>query len=98
MSTRQCYIVTYDICDPKRLRKVFETMRGWGDHVQLSVFRCSLNRMELVQAQTELREIIKHDEDQVLFVDVGPEDGRAREAMSSLGRPYTRAERHAIIV
>lgn len=98
MTARQCYIVTYDISDPKRLRKVFETMRGWGDHVQLSVFRCSLNRMELVQVRSELSEIIKHDEDQVLFVDVGPEDGRAKEAMSSLGRPYTRAERHAIIV
>ena len=33
---RQSYLVCYDICDDKRLRKVFQTMRGYGDH--LAVF------------------------------------------------------------
>jgi CRISPR-associated protein Cas2 len=36
---RQGYIVTYDVCNPKRLRKVFKTMQGYGEHLQLSVFR-----------------------------------------------------------
>jgi len=27
------YLVTYDICDPKRLRKVYRLMRGYGDHL-----------------------------------------------------------------
>ncbi|NLE47060.1 MAG: CRISPR-associated endonuclease Cas2 [Sandaracinaceae bacterium] len=27
------YIVTYDISDPKRLRKVFQILRGYGDHL-----------------------------------------------------------------
>ena len=46
-SSRQSYVVTYDICDPKRLRRVYETLRGHGDHLQLSVFRCDLTRREL---------------------------------------------------
>ena len=39
---RTSYLVCYDICDDKRLRKVFQTMRGYGDHLQYSVFECQL--------------------------------------------------------
>ena len=47
-------------------------MRGWGDHLQLSVFECRLTRADLVTLEAELAEIIDHREDQVLFVDLGP--------------------------
>jgi CRISPR-associated protein Cas2 len=43
---RLLYVVTYDISDKKRLRKVFRLMRGYGDHLQLSVFRCELSGVE----------------------------------------------------
>jgi len=33
---RSSYLVTYDIADDKRLRQVFQTMRGYGDHLQFS--------------------------------------------------------------
>jgi hypothetical protein len=33
---RTSYLVCYDICDDKRLRKVFQTMRNYGDHLQYS--------------------------------------------------------------
>ncbi|MFO0762685.1 MAG: CRISPR-associated endonuclease Cas2, partial [Byssovorax sp.] len=36
---RHTYVVAYDVCDPKRLRQVHKTMRGFGDALQLSVFR-----------------------------------------------------------
>lgn len=94
---RQAYIVSYDVSDPKRLRRVFRVMRGYGDHLQLSVFRCELNARELVELRAKLSEAIHRDHDQVLFVDVGPADGRAREAIRALGRPYTHPERHAIV-
>lgn len=44
---RNSFIVCYDICDPKRLAKVFKTMRAWGDHLQYSVFECQLSRTDL---------------------------------------------------
>jgi hypothetical protein len=34
---RTSYLICYDICDDKRLRKVFQTMRGYGDHLQFSI-------------------------------------------------------------
>ena len=85
---RQTYIVTYDVCDAKRLRKVFKTMKGYGEHLQLSVFRCELSHRELVELRALLGGIIHHDKDQVLFVDVGPEEGRGNTSISSIGRAY----------
>lgn len=95
---RQVYIVSYDICDAQRLRRVFKLMRGWGDHLQLSVFQCELNPTELVTLRSELGDIIHHDQDQILFVDVGPVEGRGAKSIQSLGRAYTHPERHAIVV
>ena len=95
---RQTYVVAYDISDPKRLRKVYKTMRGYGEHVQLSVFRCELTEMERLELRGNLGEIIHHREDQVLFVDVGPAHGRAMTSFSSIGRPYGQAPLLAIVV
>ena len=86
------------MCDPKRLRAVFKTMRGYGDPLQLSVFRCELDAQELVELRSLLRKIIHHGEDQVLFVHVGPVDGRASTAITSLGQPYTHPDRLVIVV
>ncbi len=94
---RQGYIVTYDVSDPKRLRRVYNTMRGYGEHLQLSVFRCELNDRELVELRAKLTEIVHHNEDQVLFIDMGPAEGRAKEAIRSLGRAYVPPERHALV-
>ena len=95
---RQTFIVSYDISDPKRLRQVYQLMRGWGDHLQLSVFQCELSAREVVELRAGLEEILHHDEDQVLFIDVGPVDGRGSRSIESLGRAYMYPERHAIVV
>lgn len=85
---RQRYLVTYDIGDPKRLRKVFKLLKSYGEHLQLSVFRCDLSAMSLAQLKSELVDIIHSGEDQVLLVDVGPSQGRGAEVFESLGRSY----------
>jgi CRISPR-associated protein Cas2 len=95
---RSLYLVCYDISDAKRLRKVFKTMRGFGDHLQYSVFRCDLSPRERAEMVTVIDAIIDHADDQVLVVDLGPPDGRASECFFSLGRPYTAPERHAVVV
>lgn len=94
---RQAFIVTYDVSDPKRLRKVFKTMQGYGEHLQLSVFRCELNARELVELRAKLARIIHHDLDQVLFVDMGPAEGRGRDAIRALGQAYVPPDRRALV-
>jgi CRISPR-associated protein Cas2 len=95
---RHTYLVAYDICDPKRLRQVFKTMKGWGDHLQLSVFRCDLSQRELIELRTELSSLINHAEDQVLFADIGPADGRALNSFDAIGLPLPAVLRVALVV
>ena len=93
----QAYMVTYDIRDPKRLRQVYRTLQGYGEHLQLSVFRCELDGMRLITLKKMLSEAIHHTQDQVLFIDMGPADGRGRGAIDSLGVPYQPPAQGALI-
>ena len=85
---RRTYIVCYDIADPKRLRNVFKKMRAWGDHLQFSVFECQLRPVDLVRLPADLVDIIHHDQDQVLFIDLGPTEGRGDRVITALGKTY----------
>lgn len=95
---RQTYIVSYDVSCPKRWRGVFKTMRGYGDAVHYSVFRCDLSKREMVELREKLRGIIHHGEDRVLFVDVGPAATRGKSALWSMGRTYTPPDDVAVVV
>lgn len=95
----QTWLVTYDISDPKRLREVYLFLRGWGDHVQLSVFVCELDASGFMEVWTELHDRIHHEDDQILFFELGPADGRVAQRTRALGRPMgQRKKRRAIIV
>jgi CRISPR-associated protein Cas2 len=95
---RQSYLVCYDIADDKRLRMVFKAMRGYGDHLQYSIFECQFTARDLVRCRTELARIINHDEDQVLFVHLGPAEGRGDRVITALGLPYTAVDAPCFIV
>lgn len=95
---RNTFLVSYDICDPKRLRFVFKTMRDFGDHLQFSVFECQFTPVDLAKCRHILAQIIKHDEDQVLFVDLGPTEGRGDRVISALGLPYSALEAPCVVV
>lgn len=97
-SSRHTYLVCYDITHARRLRQVFKICKDHGTHLQFSVFECDLNPRELVQMQRTLKEVIKHDEDQVLFVSLGPAEGRGDRVISSLGLPYSRFDAPCYVV
>jgi len=52
---RRCYLVCYDIRDPKRLRKVHRLMKAYGEPWQYSVFYCTLKAIDRVRLETALR-------------------------------------------
>lgn len=89
ITLRRIYLITYDICEAKRLRRVFKCLRNWGDHVQYSVFECQLSPTELLQCKAQLADMIKHGEDQVLVIDLGPVQSRSDDLIQTIGRPYT---------
>ena len=83
---RRCYLVSYDIADPARLRRVFRTMKGYGEHWQLSVFFCVLRELDHARMKEHLRDIINQREDQVLVLDLGSDEDRARGTAEVLGQ------------
>ncbi|SLN77796.1 CRISPR-associated endonuclease Cas2 [Oceanibacterium hippocampi] len=97
MNGDHLYIVTYDIADQRRWRRVFRTMHGFGDWLQLSVFQCRLSGRRRAELETRLRHLIRNGEDHVLIVDVGPAD-KVHLAVESLGRTYEKSERQAIVI
>lgn len=95
---RTSYLVCYDIANEKRLRQVHKLMRGFGDHLQYSVFECQLTPMDLTRCRNELSKIIHHEKDQVLFVDLGPAEGRGDRVITALGKPYSAVDAPCIVV
>lgn len=88
----------YDIADDYRRSQVAKTMRGFGDRLQYSVFECQLNDLDLVRCRFALSGAINHKHDQILFVDLGPSDGRGDRVIVALGKPYSTIDAPAIIV
>ena len=95
---RHVYIVTYDISDPRRLRRVYRTMRGFGQHLQLSVFQCDLTPTARIQMVAALENAINHGEDQVLLIDLGSTEARPIKQIEALGRPMSLHERGPVII
>ena len=53
---------------------------------------------DLARCRAELAAIIHHREDQVLFVNLGPAEGRGDRVITALGKPYTSLDGPCIIV
>lgn len=91
------YVVAYDIADPRRWRRVFRLMEGFGQWLQLSVFQCRLSGSRRIELAMRLEELIDPTRDHVLILDVGPAD-EVHLAVESLGRSFTPIERRAIVI
>lgn len=91
------YIVTYDISEPRRWRRLFRLMQGYGEWLQLSVFQCRLTRRRHVELNAAINEVINHNQDHVLILDLGPVE-RVDLRVISLGKAYAPVSREPIIV
>lgn len=91
------YLVSYDISHPKRLRRVAKTLEGFGVRLQYSVFECALDDLRLEQLKAALHPIVNHEEDQVMFVSLGPAAGDATLVIETMGLPYEVRTRVTII-
>jgi CRISPR-associated protein Cas2 len=91
------YLVCYDIVEPKRWRKVYKTMKGYGEWLQLSVFQCRLNREKLLHMKDRLSTLIDAGEDHLVIIDIGPAES-VTVRIDSMGKPFVPIERRAVIV
>lgn len=93
---RNQYVIAYDICDEKRLRKVHKFVSDHGRQLQYSVYIAALSRMERIRFETELVNLINAREDRVMVINLGPETSDATlSALYFLGQipPFDRAAR-----
>lgn len=96
-NAEHAYVVTYDISDPRRWRRVFRLLQGYGRWLQLSVFDCRLDGGRRIEMASALEETIDAAEDHVLILDLGPAEEVAL-SVESLGKPFTPIERRAIVI
>ena len=95
---RNTYIVCYDVADPKRLRRVFKVCKDFGQHLQFSVFECDLTVSEKLQFEDKLVAEIKREEDQVLFIRLGPAEQRGQREITAVGLPYINVDTSCFVV
>ena len=91
------YIVTYDISDQKRWRRVFKLMNGYGEWLKLSVFQCRLSRRRHAELVATLDELILDTHDHVLMLDLGLAD-KVDPRVISLGKVFDPVQREPVIV
>ena len=91
------YLVTYDIRDTKRWRRVFTLMKGYGEWLQLSVFQCRLSARRHAELVQLLDGIINSRVDALLVIDLGPAD-KVKPRVTSLGERFDPVAREPTIV
>lgn len=91
------YIVTYDVRDPRRWKRLYQAMHGFGDWLQLSVFQCRLDKIRRLRLEAAIQSIVNTREDHVLIMDLGPAEG-VTPRVSSIGKAFEPVQRESVIV
>jgi CRISPR-associated protein Cas2 len=91
------YIVSYDVRDPRRWRRLFRAMNGFGDWLQLSVFQCRLDKVRRLRLEAAIEEIVNSREDHVLIMDLGPAES-VKPRVRSIGKAFDPIQREPVIV
>lgn len=61
------YLVCYDIRCPKRWRKAYKLLQGYGDRIQYSIFRCWLNQRDREKLRWELEKVLTTEDSLLLL-------------------------------
>jgi CRISPR-associated protein Cas2 len=91
------YIVTYDIREPRRWRKVYQAMHAFGERLQLSVFQCRLGKERVLRLEDVLKRLVDQQEDHVVILDLGPAE-TVKPRVTSIGKAFTPVEPGPVIV
>jgi CRISPR-associated protein Cas2 len=92
------YLISYDVADIDRLRKVHKVVKARAVRVQDSVYEALLTEKELVTLEDRLRKVMNLHEDQVMFIDLGPASRAEITEVSVMGVAWTPYKRSGSVV
>ena len=95
---RNLYLISYDIRDQKRWRKVFRIAKGYGKQLQYSVFYCYLSSREKVLLTSDIEKVIDHLTDRVLVVNIGGQSIDLEQRVEFLGQKADIEDHQAVII
>ncbi len=61
------FIITYDVQNDKRRKKISDELEAFGTRVNYSVFECQINKTKLKKLKLKLEEIANKEEDSIRF-------------------------------
>lgn len=64
--SKNWYLIAYDIRDPKRWRRAYKLLQGYGERIQYSIFRCALTMRDREKLRWELEKILKAEDSLLL--------------------------------
>lgn len=67
---RRWRLVCYDIRDVKRYRQAHRLLRGYGESVQYSIFRCQLDDKQTAELRWRLSQVLDMAIDSLLIIDL----------------------------
>lgn len=65
-------LISYDICNPKRLQKVHRIVSSNGQPLQYSVYISQLSEMDFAMLREKLNDTINHREDKIVMIRLSP--------------------------
>jgi CRISPR-associated protein Cas2 len=92
------YLVSYDIADPDRLRKVHAVVKACAQRVQYSVYEALMTETERVLLEERLKRVINQKEDQVIFLDLGSAARSVLPEITTLGLVYRPQSRGSVVL
>jgi CRISPR-associated protein Cas2 len=64
---KHLYLICYDIRCPKRWRKIYKLLEGYGERIQYSIFRCTMTQRTREKLRWELSKLVAA-EDSLLII------------------------------
>lgn len=74
MSSRQLYLVAYDVRDPKRLRQTHRVLKEFSCGGQKSAFECYLTQLEHKELVERVEQCLDTDKDALLVIRLNNRD------------------------
>ncbi len=70
MEHQNWYVICYDIAEPKRWRKVYKLINGYGRRLQYSIFRCRLTVRGMEKLRWQLESLLDAEADRLLIINL----------------------------